>query len=520
MRAIKRSWILGALFAASLAFAHGEIPRDAPAERLIKNFEAKIKADPKDVKSYYRLGRVHLLSLERKGGEIPVWQGKGGEADETPAEGFWAKERSTSNKPKLSAPETELVKHLDEAVKNLNKAIELDSKEAKHYLTLACALEAGKSLRAKAATHPLMLATMDEKAAKVINVRKLVESMATDSQAKDKITAELAANAKQEGDPPSRRDVLVTVLVEKREDPKLKAAVDELLAKDWDTQTIEAFYKAMSLAEKSDKGRYKRRPLWGGLEDAVSYEAAKGLVRVSPSDTDASKKRVDEAKKLIAHFDGLPRPDAITPIVISMNSTASVGDLVLDHDAEPVRFNLDGLGGPQWWSWVKPETGILCWDPDRTGLITSGRQLFGSASWWVLFDTGYEALDALDDNRDGFLRGSELAGIAVWFDRNSNGVSDPGEVVPIESLGIAGLACVADGESHGCPMSSRGLELADGRVLPTYDWIAERRMPTEKPSWERPALAGVGLVPCVWPCVWAFRRKRRPAKNGSAAAAC
>jgi hypothetical protein len=69
--------------------------------------------------------------------------------------------------------------------------------------------------------------------------------------------------------------------------------------------------------------------------------------------------------------------------------------------------------------------------------------------------------------------GPELAGLAVWFDRNSNGVSDPGEVIPVETLGITGLAAAAvTGVDGDAPMNARGLFLRDGRVLPTYDWIS------------------------------------------------
>ena len=70
-------------------------------------------------------------------------------------------------------------------------------------------------------------------------------------------------------------------------------------------------------------------------------------------------------------------------------------------------------------------------------------------------------LDALDDDRDGELRGAELAGISVWFDRDTDGVSDRGEVEPVEELGIVALATQPTeriGASIGNPC---GLELAE-----------------------------------------------------------
>jgi hypothetical protein len=143
-----------------------------------------------------------------------------------------------------------------------------------------------------------------------------------------------------------------------------------------------------------------------------------------------------------------------------------------------VRFDLDGDGTAELWPWVSPATGILVWDPNRKSSITSGRQLFGSVSWWLFFADGYHALDALDDNRDGLLSGRELTGISVWFDRDSDGNSDYGEVLPIETTTITSLATKSSGTDHGSPRNMSGLTLRDGRILPTYDWITS---PIETP---------------------------------------
>jgi hypothetical protein len=113
----------------------------------------------------------------------------------------------------------------------------------------------------------------------------------------------------------------------------------------------------------------------------------------------------------------------ITPIIFSVQKHASVLDL-LAPDTH-VTFDLDGTVRDARWSWTKPDTGLLVWDPQNKGEITSGRQLFGTATWWLLFPNGYAALDALDDDRDGVLSGSELRGVGVWFDKNGNGRSDP-----------------------------------------------------------------------------------------------
>jgi hypothetical protein len=146
-----------------------------------------------------------------------------------------------------------------------------------------------------------------------------------------------------------------------------------------------------------------------------------------------------------------------------------------------VRFDLSGDGQPRLWPWVKPDTGLLVWDQTRKGRVRSGVQLFGSATWWIAWEHGYQPLALLDDNRDGWLAGTELNGLAVWRDGNSNGVADKGEVLPVQKLGIRRLAAHATVTSSGVPAHPYGLELNDSRRLPTYDWT-----PTEIKT---PALA-------------------------------
>ena len=206
------------------------------------------------------------------------------------------------------------------------------------------------------------------------------------------------------------------------------------------------------------------------MEDWVSYEAGKAFIRIvgarrsQPSDTI----RLRVARETIKAFDDLPSPRAITPIVLDFTRSTLAGI----ESQKVTSFNLDGSDLPQRWTWVAPGAGILVWDPERSGRITSGRQLFGSVTWWVFFDNGYQALDTLDDNRDGTLSGGELYGIAVWFDRNENGVSDNNEIVPVDQLQIAAIACRATGVEGRTLMNSEGVLLRGGEKLATYDWVA------------------------------------------------
>ncbi len=219
-----------------------------------------------------------------------------------------------------------------------------------------------------------------------------------------------------------------------------------------------------SIEEERD---WKVHPLWTHRQ-LTSYEAGTAYLRLAQKeprivDTNA----LAEIQTDVARLEKLPV--AITPIIFSVQTHGSVLDL-LDPKTH-VSFDLDGTGRKAQWPWLKPSTGLLVWDPQTKGEITSGRQLFGTATWWLLFPNGYAALDALDDNRDGALSGSELRGIGVWFDKNANGRSDPGEVQPVTDFGVQAIRTRSTGSDHGMPMNAQGIVLKNGTVVPTYDWV-------------------------------------------------
>jgi hypothetical protein len=209
-----------------------------------------------------------------------------------------------------------------------------------------------------------------------------------------------------------------------------------------------------------------------GLGGLIGYEAGSAYVRLweaqgqIPADV---QERLTTIKANLKTLEALPR-GAITPIVFSMEPISGVVDLLAPQRI--VRFDLDGDGVVERRPWLKPTTGLLVWDADGEGRITSGRELFGSVTWWLFFSNGYRALDMLDDNRDGSLAGGELRGISVWFDRDCDGESDSGEVVSLESLGIVAIGTRPTGRDGKMPMDSAGIRLRDGRTLPSYDWIA------------------------------------------------
>ena len=209
-----------------------------------------------------------------------------------------------------------------------------------------------------------------------------------------------------------------------------------------------------------------------GLAGIISYEAGSAFVRLweteqtVPADV---QEKITTIEANLATFEALPI-GAVTPVVFRLKGQPALSELLAP--SQVVSFDLDGDGRAEQRPWVLPTTGFLVWDANGDGRVTSGRELFGSVTWWMFFPNGYRALDVLDDSRNGWLEAGELDGISVWFDRNSNGVSDTGEVVSLRSLGIEAIATHATGQDGRSPMCTQGLRLRGGRTLPTYDWIA------------------------------------------------
>lgn len=448
------------------ALAHGIIPRDVPVDRLVANLTQYIKENPNDAEGYYRLGRVHTLALETKTEFVIAYE----QQVVRPAEGSWAhRTPSATGKPTPSTP-VEVRNHLSEAVRLLNKAIAMQPTEARYRLTLASALEAGMSLSEQVDVWPLA------PVAEVLNpppanaeARYYIERIRRSFENPSPGSADELLQYVRDPRDSVIRDIVMTVAYETRNRPNLRDLIRQLRAADWTRQIEDQLFIAMTYALPAD-GKALTKPIWGGMDDWVSYEAGRAFIRIvearrsRPSDNI----RLRVARETIRSFDNLPAPQGITPIVLDFGrqTLAQIGSRKLST------FDLDGSNRPQHWSWVTPSTGILVWDPERSGRITSGRQLFGSVTWWVFFDNGYQALDTLDDDRDGALRGAELGGLAVWFDRNENGVSDTDEVVPVEDLEIVEIATRPTGTEAESLVNPKGFMQRDGTARATYDWIS------------------------------------------------
>ena len=213
--------------------------------------------------------------------------------------------------------------------------------------------------------------------------------------------------------------------------------------------------------------------------EGMRLEASRAILRLLPgpnlspeekADTDRARKVNEDAEERAKkNPESVPR--IISPIIFPLRGPAPLEALLAP--GRVVSFDLAGNGVPTKWPWVNFDASFLVWDPANQQRIESGRQLFGSVTWWMFWRDGYAALAALDDDGNGWLEGDELAGIAIWRDVNGNGVCDPGEVISLRDAGIVRIAVRASGRTNGMPFNSQGIQLSDQTFRPTYDWTPE-----------------------------------------------
>jgi len=153
-----------------------------------------------------------------------------------------------------------------------------------------------------------------------------------------------------------------------------------------------------------------------------------------------------------------------------------------------VNFKLNPHSDNNTWLWRGSEAlPLLVYDPEHTGVITSATQLFGSwtfggnglaslvegSEYGTPWRDGYEALSKMDKDIDGKVSGEELKDIALWFDKNQDGISQEGEVKTLSEVAVTALYYKADKKEAGAIVASKGYEReVDGKTLiaSSMDW--------------------------------------------------
>ena len=219
------------------------------------------------------------------------------------------------------------------------------------------------------------------------------------------------------------------------------------------------------------KGMPRLRGETSEWEDhAVLTETAAHLAHLATSSSD--RRRMENLR---ARLEASRPMIYVTPMVVPLSDRPF--ERLIDRGSD-VAFDFAGTGDTRAQGWLTPDAAWLVWDPEWRGQVRSGFDMIGQRTWSVFWADGFEALRALDDNRDGELTGGELGGLSLWRDENSNGVSDPGEVLPANVHGIAALSVRGSATRPGLMTALNGVRFEDGRARPLYDWTPGLAGPT------------------------------------------
>jgi hypothetical protein len=177
----------------------------------------------------------------------------------------------------------------------------------------------------------------------------------------------------------------------------------------------------------------------------------------------------------------------LSPVILDLNGDG-IQTLGLSSG---VAFDLSATGQKANVGWVSPGDGLLVLDRNHNGVIDDGSELFGTST--LLPDgtraaNGYAALKAMDSNGDGVISNKDAgwADLKIWRDTNSDGVSQQGELVSLDSLGITKLNLAASPTSvmdngNWIGMVS-SFETADGKTHDMADVWFQTNQPAPAPA--------------------------------------
>ncbi len=422
-------------------------PQAVPVTRLVKNLEAYLKKRPKDHHLVYKMARLHYLAFVNNATLVPAFELPERPPEPAPdhlAEGFlwWLRHEEASLRARKRLGIDDKTKMTKETWKKLDEARreEMEKLEASGWKPKAPSMDELHEHAEQAALH-------FERAIELapdVTLYRLGRACLWEQC----LDYELA------GKLPRRRMIkpMATVTYAQVRD-RYYQIFKRAHAKDVETGVIPV----------------------EGLGGLVSHEAGRAFLRLTEKSKklrEGQKERVAEVRKGLTELRELKR-GPITPILVGGVPGDRLGDL-LDPRAT-VSFDMDGDGVREDWPWVRRRTGILVWDPHGSKDIESGRQLFGSVTFFLFHRDGYRALQLLDDDQDGWLRDLELRGLSIWRDANGDGRSSPEEVHPVWEDGVVAIGTTSRAGPDGSLENPAGVAYVGGRVVPTFDWITQRR---------------------------------------------
>lgn len=433
-----------------------------PVDRLIETISNYIEEHPDDAHGYYLLGRVHSLAFAKKTELKMVFYNDKERTEKRELPGFTPWSRIQDARSQLETLDDEQIEHLRLSVSNYFTAVTKNPNSIIYALGLGWMLEQGMNYAEIIGPPPYRLPYKDMMSDD-LSFPHLVEDIVKENR---EVDVERLFKYYKHGQMNAFYDAWVNG--KQSDQKKLIPYLRDL----WKEECLWAYRKSFA------NGIYQKVKSKFVGEHNQDFEAGMGIIRVlgdqaSEPEYHWEVEAIQEAIK-VAKSSG----SWITPIIFSLQDTESIDDLLAPNTH--VRFNMDGMSDDSRWSWVKADTAMLVWDPEQRGSIKSGKHLFGSVTWWLFWENGYQAMAMLDDDRNGYLEENELNGLAVWQDRNQNGVSDEGEVTPIENTEITRFAVHPEINTGKTIYHTNGIQLKNGAWLPSYDWFPDRIVnPTE-----------------------------------------
>ncbi len=108
------------------------------------------------------------------------------------------------------------------------------------------------------------------------------------------------------------------------------------------------------------------------------------------------------------------------------------------------------LTTPANYAWPEPNAPgfFLALDRNHNGEIDSGDELFGLDAKGT-YRNGFEKLKALDKNKDGVIdaKDPQFSELMLWGDRNGDGQTDPGELIPMGEKRVVKISLNYDASS-------------------------------------------------------------------------
>ena len=102
-----------------------------------------------------------------------------------------------------------------------------------------------------------------------------------------------------------------------------------------------------------------------------------------------------------------------------------------------INFDHDNNGFREATGWISGDDAFLAFDKNKNGIIDNGNELFGDHS----STNGFEELKKYDLNSDGFINKDDEIWyeLVLWQDKNSNGISDEGELTKLSESKIKSI---------------------------------------------------------------------------------